>query len=122
MPKDTAYRRLISSARWRRLRRAALSRRPLCQDCLEQGIVEPATEVHHVRPVEEALGAAERERRAYDPSNLRPLCHACHLRAHQEMGRTGRAAARRIRREHARQAARRLFGEEEGGEEGGRFF
>ena len=39
---------LYKSARWQRLRAAKLAQDPLCEWCLEQEIVEPATEVHHV--------------------------------------------------------------------------
>lgn len=42
-----AYRRLYKTARWLRIRTYQLSHQPLCQWCLEQEIVEPATEVHH---------------------------------------------------------------------------
>lgn len=42
-----AYRRLYSTARWKRLREQHLSMHPLCAWCLEMDVVEPATEVHH---------------------------------------------------------------------------
>ncbi|TIV38951.1 MAG: HNH endonuclease [Mesorhizobium sp.] len=41
------YRKLYSTARWKRLREVKLAQQPLCEWCLEQEIVEPATEVHH---------------------------------------------------------------------------
>lgn len=44
------YRRLYKTARWQRIRHAKLSADPLCEWCLEQEIVEPATEVHHATP------------------------------------------------------------------------
>lgn len=44
------YRKLYSTARWRSLRQAQLAMQPLCQWCLEQEVVEPATEVHHHGP------------------------------------------------------------------------
>lgn len=47
-------------------------------------LLTPATEVHHVRPVEEAFTLAEREQRMYDPHNLLALCHNCHVQAHSE--------------------------------------
>lgn len=34
-------------ARWRRERAMHLAREPLCRDCLAEGRVTPATEVHH---------------------------------------------------------------------------
>ncbi len=37
-------------ARWQRLRRTRLAEQPLCERCLEQEIIEPATVVHHKVP------------------------------------------------------------------------
>ena len=62
---------------WRRLRAAILGERPLCQHCLDRGVIEPATEVDHVNN---------------DPSDNRPealqsLCKPCHSRKTQrDMG------------------------------------
>ncbi|RWP19248.1 MAG: HNH endonuclease [Mesorhizobium sp.] len=42
------WRKLYGTARWQRIRTDQLSNQPLCQWCIEQEIVEPATEVHHV--------------------------------------------------------------------------
>lgn len=95
MAKDIDYVRMIHTARWLRLRRAKLSACPLCERCAEEGRVEPASEVHHVTPVEDGLTARDKEALMYDPHNLRALCHACHVRTHTELGRCGRAHARR---------------------------
>ncbi|PBB94958.1 HNH endonuclease [Mesorhizobium sp. WSM3862] len=46
-PEAAEYRKLYSTARWKRLREFKLAQQPLCEWCLEQEIVEPATEVHH---------------------------------------------------------------------------
>ena len=64
---------------WRRLRAAILGERPLCQHCLDRGVIELATEVDHVNN---------------DPSDNRPealqsLCKPCHSRKTQrDMGHT----------------------------------
>ena len=60
-------------ADWRRTRAAILERDcHLCQDCLEQKRLTPATEVHHEVPI-----AIDPTRRL-DPTNLRSLCKPCH--------------------------------------------
>lgn len=105
--RDPVYRRLITSRRWARLRRAVLSARPLCALCAEQGRVAAAVEVHHIEPVEHGLTAAEKERLMFSPQNLLPLCHACHVALHTAMGRSGRrqaeaAAGARLERFKAR--------------------
>lgn len=57
-------------ARWRRVRAMVLAEEPLCRECLRQGRVVPATDVHHID------GNVRNMRR----ENLEPLCHECHSR------------------------------------------
>lgn len=103
---------MIHSARWVALRRATLTAQPLCARCREEGFLAPATEVHHIRPVEEAVTMAEKERLMFSPVNLRPLCHACHVKTHTEMGRSGRALNRRRSDAETAHAIEQYFGEE----------
>ena len=62
---------------WRRLRAVILGERPLCQHCLDRGVIEPATDVDHINN---------------DPTDNRPealqsLCKPCHSRKTQrDMG------------------------------------
>ncbi len=71
------------------MRRSKLSQNPLCEDCLAHGRFVSATEVHHVYPVDDATNRSEREKRMFDFHNLRSLCHACHIKEHQMLGRSG---------------------------------
>jgi 5-methylcytosine-specific restriction enzyme A len=59
-------------ARWQRLRGMVLRGSPLCAECARQGIVTPATDVHHL--VKRRDGGPDAE------GNLEALCHACHSR------------------------------------------
>lgn len=102
MSKDKDYITLIHTPRWRKLRRAKLSACPVCERCREEGRLRLAREVHHVVPVEYGLNRREKERLMFDPHNLRALCHDCHVREHMEMGRTGKAAAKRKASEQLR--------------------
>lgn len=110
MAKDKEYQQLIHTTEWLRLRRDVLTAQPLCQRCKAEGRVTAATEVHHVSPVEEAIGYKEKLRRMYDPHNLRALCHECHVRTHTELGRCGKEATKKRNAEQARQAIEKLFG------------
>lgn len=92
MAKDKVYRRLIHSVRWRNLRAEVLTHQPLCERCLKEKRLRSATEVHHIRPVEEAVSLEEKERLMFDARNLMALCHECHVKTHTEMGRSGRKA------------------------------
>lgn len=55
---------------WRRVREVVLQAEPLCRHCMERGMVTPAVEVDHIRPLRDG-GTNDRE-------NLQPLCCACH--------------------------------------------
>lgn len=94
MAKDKEYNKLIHKNKWLKLRKAKLSSNPICERCKEK----PATEVHHIKPVEDGIGA-ERYRLMYDPHNLMALCHDCHILTHTEMGRSGKAHAKRKAKE-----------------------
>ena len=79
------YRKLINSQRWVRLRRGKLSSDPLCERCLLADRTTPATEVHHLRPVETGRDRLEMESLCFDINNLQSLCHKCHKVAHSEL-------------------------------------
>lgn len=96
MSDNADYNRLIMCQRWRKLRRDVLSAHPLCSECERQGRVTLATEVHHITPIESAPGYAAKRRLAYSPTNLMPLCHACHVEAHNAMARGKKANRQRV--------------------------
>ena len=110
---DPIYHRMITSARWRRLRRQVLTEHPLCEHCQRAGFVVPACEVHHRAPVEEAATAQGKEMRMFDLGNLVALCHDCHVRAHVEMGRSGRSANKERTAKQVAEIKRMFFGDED---------
>lgn len=58
---------------WRRLRVVALQRDHYqCQHCIRNNTIRTATEVHHIKPLEEYPDYA------LDIENLVSLCHDCH--------------------------------------------
>ena len=112
MAKNPIYRRLIHTNRWLVLRKRTLTERPLCQRCLEEGLMaSAATEVHHIVPCETANTEKEMARLMFDPHNLRALCHDCHVKTHTEMGRSGKAAAKRINEDRTKRAIEKLYGD-----------
>lgn len=48
--------------------------RPLCEDCLANGIVTPSTDLHHKAKVK------DRPDLAYDSGNVMMLCDGCHTK------------------------------------------
>lgn len=121
MENSRDYRRLIQGRRWQKLRRSVLSAHPLCVDCQRQGRLTAATEVHHVVPCQSAPSVRTMETLMYDPGNLRPLCHACHLAAHEHLGKGGREERAR-RRSVELEAFISKFGGRGKEREGGVFF
>ncbi len=57
---------------WEKIRALFLSKHPLCEACKKAGLLTPATEVHHIKPV--AGGGTDED------ENLMALCKPCHSR------------------------------------------
>lgn len=81
----STYHRLLNSSEWRELRARQLDLHPFCEDCGKLGILEPATEVHHLRPVESVPEGAARRALCYDKDNVVSLCHRCHAERHKAL-------------------------------------
>ena len=81
------HQRMYNSARWKRMRKAQLTREPWCKGCLEQGVCTVATDVDHITPHRGS------ERLFYDAENLQSLCRSCHSRktAEEVFGKGGGA-------------------------------
>lgn len=65
------------SKRWAAFRLRYLRDHPMCEcgpDCCPEGCDQPATDVDHID------GTGRNGPRAYDPTNLQALSHACHSR------------------------------------------
>lgn len=59
---------------WQKTRERVLASRPLCEDCAAEGIVAPATELHHLVKIRVAPELR------HDANNLLALCAECHAR------------------------------------------
>lgn len=57
----------------------------LCERCLQKDITTPATEVHHITPVETGMTETHMKALCFDSDNLQALCRACHKQAHIEL-------------------------------------
>lgn len=80
------YTELINCTKWRNLRNTFLAQHPYCSMCQDKGLVTPATEVHHIIPVESVYNKMEMTKLAYSETNLQALCHACHRDIHLQAG------------------------------------
>ena len=85
MAKDANYIKQINTARWKRLRLKKLQAQPLCECCKGKDKITPATEVHHVTPVESVTTIEQMEILMFDYNNLMSVCSVCHNEIHAEM-------------------------------------
>ena len=109
MARGDNYIKLIHRNEWVKLRRQVLTAHPLCQRCEANGRLTAACEVHHIRPVEEAISEGEQRRLMYDPMNLMALCHRCHVEVHTEMGRSGKVANKQRNDKQIAEVVERFF-------------
>jgi 5-methylcytosine-specific restriction protein A len=66
------------SGTWKKIRAAFLAAHPLCELCLKDGRLTPATLVHHRRKLTDG-GTNDRD-------NFQALCQECHSRLHASQG------------------------------------
>ena len=59
-------------SKWRKIRNRYINNNPLCEECLKNGRLTKAQEVHHILPL--------RRGGNHDESNLMALCKSCHSR------------------------------------------
>lgn len=109
MAHDKDYIRLISSVRWRKLRRDKLAKMPICERCQQEGKITPATEVHHIRPVETALTLWQKQSLMFDEHNLLSLCHDCHRLIHKEMKQNSKEASKQREENRLEQFVQRFL-------------
>lgn len=65
-------------ASWRKRRNKYIKEHPLCEECLKEGKITVATEVHHIIPIKDGG--------THDYDNLMSLCKSCHSRITVKMG------------------------------------
>lgn len=69
------------SKAWEKTRRMIMQRDVmLCQDCLKDGLITPAEEVHHI--VELSPDNINDPNITLNPDNLVSLCRRCHAKRH----------------------------------------
>ena len=97
--RDQEIQKIYNTKAWRKLREAHLFQHPLCENCLEKGIINDGSmnggtpgdlEVHHKRPISDGVDIEEMKTIAYDPWNLKTLCQKCHTEEHKRLRRKNR--------------------------------
>lgn len=77
--------KIYNSKTWKQLRNSYFAENPLCERCLEKGIIKPAEQVHHVQPFLTGKTYEEKMQLAYDYNNLMSVCKQCHSDIHKEL-------------------------------------
>lgn len=77
---------IYNTARWRDLRAAKFRANPLCEKCLEEGLVRPAEDIHHKVSFMSVYDRNQRLHLAFDYENLMSLCKHCHQKIHNQAG------------------------------------
>ena len=57
---------------------------PLCEEWLKQGIVKPASDVHHKYEISNGTTPLEMKDIGFDYNNLQALCEECHINKHHK--------------------------------------
>lgn len=77
------------NAKWSRLRDAHLMLHPLCENCLLNGKITSATEVHHKQIILSGKTDADRYALTLDQNNIMSVCKDCHTRMHKYARKNG---------------------------------
>lgn len=77
--------KIYNSKTWKQLRELYYSEHPLCEQCLEKGIIKAADQVHHIQPFLTGKTYEEKMQLAYDYNNLMSVCKQCHSDIHKEL-------------------------------------
>lgn len=78
--KDSRYSKLYNTTQWSSLRDYYLHLHPLCENCMKNNKVSPATEVHHKQFL--STDPQREWELLLDENNLMSLCTSCHHRFH----------------------------------------
>lgn len=78
--KRTERNEIYNTRTWRNLRELKLQQSPLCERCLKRGIINNATQVHHVESF--MVDSGDKIELAFNINNLQSLCVKCHQLIH----------------------------------------
>lgn len=81
-PNRDLRRKAYGSTEWRKLRDWYMKQHPICEECLKNGKVTPAEDIHHVKSP--FLKGEINWALLLDADNLKPLCKRCHANLHNK--------------------------------------
>lgn len=70
------------SPAWRDLRAFYIEHHPICEECIQYGVITPAEHIHHKKEFLKGKTDADRWQLLLDINNLEALCSCCHHAIH----------------------------------------
>ena len=81
-PNRDLRRKAYASPEWRKLRDWYMKQHPICEECLKNGKVTPASSVHHLKSP--FKNGEINYTLLLDAANLESVCHICHANIHNK--------------------------------------
>lgn len=81
---DLAKKYVYNTSKWQKLRKYHIQHNPICAECLKNGFIKSADQVHHITPFLTGKNLEQIIFLAFDPKNLQSLCNDCHQKKHQK--------------------------------------
>lgn len=78
------HKAVYNTLNWKKLRLEYLIVHPLCEVCIEDGIIESAIDVHHKTPISQGSDIIEKRTLGFDWNNLKSVCKECHKKEHNK--------------------------------------
>ncbi len=79
------HKAVYNTINWKKIRLEYLIHQPLCEVCIEKGIIESAVDVHHKIPISNGNDIMERKTLGFDWNNLKSVCKECHKMEHKKL-------------------------------------
>lgn len=82
---DNQSKQYYNNSLWFNLRNYYIKNHPLCEMCMEEGVVKEAEDVHHIIPFLTGETDEERWKLLLDEDNLKSLCSKHHVEVHNQL-------------------------------------
>jgi 5-methylcytosine-specific restriction protein A len=80
---NVIHKAVYNTSDWKKLRLEYLIAHPLCENCIQNGIIESAIDVHHKVPISQGVDLLEKRTIGLDWNNLKSVCKECHKKEHK---------------------------------------
>ena len=82
-PSKREYSSYYNNRIWKQERDLYIEKQPLCEICLQHGVIKEAEHVHHIVPFSRGTSKEKRIRLLTNPDNFMSTCKTCHKWLHK---------------------------------------